>query len=83
MIDERRLYINQILNHYRKSEFDDNIAYTVGYKYPDTVGTGEWRILFHNEGLDVVGNYIKDLEHKVDELQYIERIINAAKEMRL
>lgn len=80
MTDERRLYINQILNHYRKSALDDNTTYTVGYKYPDTVGIGGWRILSHNEGLDVVSNYIKDLERKVDELQYIEKIINAAKE---
>jgi hypothetical protein len=34
----------------------------------------------HNEGLDVIQKYIKDLEKKVDELQYVERIIQAAKE---
>lgn len=81
MIDERALYINQILNHYRKSAFDDNdnTSYTVTYRYPNS-SFGGGRILYHNEGLDIVQNYIKDLEKKIDELQYIERIIKIAKE---
>jgi hypothetical protein len=79
MEDVRSLYINQIINHYRKSVFDDNTTYTVGYKYPDS-NIGGWCILSHNEGLDVVSEYIKDLEKKVYELEYVERIIKAAKE---
>lgn len=79
MEDVRSLYINQIINHYRKSVFDDIDCYTVSYRYPSS-NIGGWRILHHNEGLDVVSEYIKDLEKKVNELQYVERIIKLAKE---
>ena len=79
MEDERSLYINQIINHYRKSVFDDIDCYTVGYKYPSSNNIGGWRILHHNEGLDVVSEYIKDLEKKIDELQYVEKIIQIAR----
>jgi hypothetical protein len=34
----------------------------------------------HNAGLEVIAQYIKDLENKLDELQYVEKIINIAKE---
>ena len=79
MNDPRSLYINQIINHYRKSVFDDIDCYTVGYKCPNSNNIGGWRILHHNEGLDVISEYIKDLEKKVDELQYVERIIQVAR----
>jgi hypothetical protein len=82
MEDPRSLYINQIINHYRKSVFDDIDCYTVGYKYPSSNNIGGWLVLHHNEGLDIVSEYIKDLEKKIDELQYIERIIKLAKENR-
>lgn len=83
MEDVRSLYINQILNHYRKtSPFDDSTGYYVNYRH---ISAKEPTFIFlkHNEGLDVVKNYIKDLEHKVDELQHIERIIRIAKENKL
>jgi hypothetical protein len=79
MIDVRSLYINQIINHYRKSEFDDIEHYCVNYRYQG-VNKDSFRILSHNQGLDVIQQYIKDLEKKIDELQYIERIINVVKE---
>ena len=78
MEDVRSLYINQIINHYRKSIFDESCkGVTVTYRFPGANGNS-YRIFSHNEGLDVIQNYIKDLEKKVDELQYIERIIQAA-----
>ena len=77
MTDVRSLYINQLINRYRKSVFDDIELYLVTYRYecadkPTPLYFG------HNEGLDEIQNYIKDLEKKVDELQHIERIIQAA-----
>lgn len=79
MTDTRSLYINQLINCYRKSFFDDTEKYLVNYRCErDTEST---HLHFgHNEGLDVIQKYIKDLEKKVDELQYVERIIELAKE---
>lgn len=82
MEDSRSLYINQIINHYRKSVFNDNTYYDVHYTLHGA-NKQSFRILSHNEGLDVVSSYIKDLEKKVDELQHIERIIQMAKRMNL
>jgi hypothetical protein len=78
MKEPRSLYINQLINHYRKSFFDDVGAYTVNYRY-ETDNEPTYLRFGHNEGLDVIQKYIKDLEKKVDELQYIERIIQAAR----
>lgn len=82
MTDVRSLYINQLINHYRKSFFDDIELYPVTYRY-ENADKPTYRYFSHNEGLDVVQNYIKDLEKKVYELQYVERIIKAAKESNL
>lgn len=82
MEDKRSLYINQLINHYRKSFFDDIELYLVTYRY-ENADKPTCRYFSHNEGLDVVQNYIKDLEKKVYELQYVERIIKAAKENNL
>lgn len=79
MEDKRSLYINQLINHYRKSFFDDIELYPVTYRY-ENADKPTYRYFSHNEGLDVIQNYIKDLEKKVYELQYVERIIKAAKE---
>lgn len=79
MEDTRSLYINQIINHYRISVFDDNTYYDVHYT-PRGANRQSFRMLSHNEGLDVVSEYIKDLEKKVNELRYVERIIKLAKE---
>ena len=81
MTDARSLYIGQLINRYRKSVFDDIELYLVTYRYE---GADKPTPLYfgHNEGLDEIQNYIKDLEKKVYELQYVERIIKAAKELR-
>ena len=82
MIDVRRLYVNQLLNHYRAAEFSEQTvnSYEVRYRLPSD--NSDRHLLFsHNAGLDFVSAYIKDLERKVDELQYVEKIIKAAKEI--
>jgi len=77
MEDTRSLYINQLINHYRKSFFDDIELYPVTYRY-ENADKPTCRYFSHNEGLDVIQTYIKDLEKKVDELQYVEKIIQVA-----
>lgn len=79
MIDARSLYIDQILNHYRKPELEDNDYYTVLYRHKGC-RKNSYCLMSHNEGLDILRHYIKDLENKLDELQYIEKIIQTAKE---
>ena len=79
MKEPRSLYMSQLINCYRKSFFDDVEHYLVNYRCErDTEPT--YLSFRHNEGLDVIQKYIKDLEKKVDELQYVERIIELAKE---
>ena len=79
MIDERSLYINQLLNHYRhKSVFDSIELYPVAYRYENS-NKPTCLYFRHNEGLDAIRDYIKDLEKKIDELQYVERIIQMAR----
>lgn len=78
MIDSRSLYINQILNHYSIPYLEDKSLYSVQWTYDGNKQHS--RLLSHNEGLDVVKRYIKDLEQKVNELQYVEKIIQVVKE---
>lgn len=79
MKDARSLYINQIINHYRTSIFDEPCeSVTVTYRFQGAK-ENSYRIFSHNEGLDVISDYIKDLEKKLDELQYVKRIIQAAR----
>lgn len=79
MEDARSLYINQIINHYRTSIFDEPCeSVTVTYRFQGAK-ENSYRIFSHNEGLDVVQDYIKGLEKKVDELQYVEKIIQIAR----
>ena len=79
MKEARSLYINQLINHYRKSGFGNVERYLVNYRY-EGAKEPTYLMFGHNEGLNVIQKYIKDLEEKVDELQYIERIIRLAKE---
>ena len=78
MKEPRSLYINQLINHYRKSFFDDVGSYTVNYRY-ETDNEPTYLMFRHNEGLDVISKYIEDLEKKIDELKYVEKIIQAAR----
>lgn len=88
MYEPKRLYMSQLINYYRKSFLDSttpncttnhSCGCTVSYRRE---GDSEPTYLYfgHNEGLDVIQRYIKDLEKKVDELQYVERIMKLAKE---
>lgn len=87
MNEPKRLYMSQLINCYRKSFLDSTIpSSTVNYSSGYTVnyrceGDDESNYLYfgHNEGLDHIAKYIKDLEKKVDELQYVERIIQVAR----
>ena len=77
MREPKKLYMSQLINCYRKSFFDDVGTYTVNYRY-ETDNEPTYLMFGHNEGLDHIARYIKDLEKKVDELQYVERIIQVA-----
>ena len=81
MIDERRFYINQILNHYAKPYLEDNSIYSVQWTHDGK--TQHCRLISHNEGLDIVKDYIKYLEEKIYEFQYVEKIIQTVKEISL
>lgn len=71
-----RLYIGQLLNHYRQP-FSPN-SYIVNYRF-DGAKQDNYRIFSHDEGIDFAIEYIRELEKKLDELQYVEKIIQLAK----
>ena len=75
-MDARRLYIGQLLNNYRQP-FSTNY-YTVNYRF-SSAQQDSYRAFGHDEGIDFAIAYIRELEKKVDELQYIEKIIKLAK----
>lgn len=88
MYEPKRLYMSQLINHYRKSFIDSattscttNHSYgcTVSYRYEND-SEPTYLYFSHNEGLDAIQRYIKQLEHKVDELQYVKRIMELSKE---
>lgn len=80
MIDARRLYMKQLLRNYTRDPFEmPMVGYTVNYRYPNDTKDC-YRLISHNDGINMAIQYINELERKVDELQYIERIIDAAKE---
>lgn len=76
-MDERRLYIKQLLRNYKQNNFYPNM-YTVSYQLVDCKGE-QYRIFNHNDGIEHVIDYIEELEGKLDKLQEIERIINVAR----
>lgn len=78
MFDERRLYMKQFLRNYKQSIFDVPVGFTIKYTTYDC--EEHHRIISYNEGIDMAIQYIDELEHKVDELKQIEKIINLAKE---
>lgn len=80
MFDDRRLYIKQLLRNYKQDPFEmPMIGYTVNYRYPNDT-KNRYRVISHNEGIDMAIRYISELERKVDELQHIEKIIKLSKE---
>ena len=77
-MDARRLYIGQLLRNYKSSELFSPNYYTVNYRFANAK-KDNYRIFGHNEGIDFVIEYIRELEKKIDELQYVEKIIQLAK----
>lgn len=77
MFDERRLYMKQLLKNCKQTTLHIPTSFTIKLTHSD--GKDEHRIVTHNEGIDMAIEYIDELERKVDELQYIEKIIKAAK----
>lgn len=75
-MDARRLYIGQLLNNYRQP-FSSN-RYIVNYRFSNAQ-QDSLRIFGHDEGIDFAVAYIRELEKKIDELQYVEKIIKLAK----
>ena len=76
MIDERRLYIGQLLRNYKDYESCARL-YTVNYRFNNDK-EDRYKFFEHNEGISFVIEYIRELEKKIDELQHIERIIELA-----
>ena len=79
MEDAIRLYRGQLLGKYKSSELFSPNVYTVNYRFANAK-KDSYRMFGHNEGIDFAIEYIRELEKKIDELQYIERIIKLAKE---
>lgn len=77
-MDARRLYVGQLLRNYKSTELFSPNRYTVNYRFANAT-QDSCRMFGHNEGIDFVIDYIRELEKKVDELQYIDRIIKLAK----
>lgn len=80
MVDERRLYIAQLLRNYKQNDFLDFSpnGYCVNYR-PFADKGEQYKIFNHNEGIEFAIDYIRELEKKIDELEYVERIIKAAR----
>ena len=77
-MDERRLYIAQLLRNYKQRGLFDSHVYCVNYTLYDDKGK-QYKTFGHNEGIDFAIDYIRELEEKIDKLQDIERIIKVAR----
>lgn len=80
MVDERRLYISQLLRNYKQSDLFDSNGYCVSYTIRGDKGE-QYRLFGHNEGIEFVIDYIRELEDKIDKLQYVQRIIDMARKV--
>ena len=77
-MDARRLYIGQLLRNYKQPFPTHQHDYTVNYRFSNDK-QDRYRMFGHNEGIDFAIEYIRELEKKIDELQYVEKIIQLAK----
>lgn len=82
MIDERRIIVERLLHHYKHRV--DGIEMPKSGNIPiliKTIGDRDPRFFSfeHNEGIDYILEYIRHLEKKVEELQYVQSIIDVAK----
>lgn len=78
MADERRLYIAQLLRNYKQGGLLDSSGYCVNYTLYGDKGE-QYKMFGHNEGIEFAIDYIRELEKKIDDLEYVERIIKAAR----
>lgn len=76
-MDERRLYIGQLLRNYKQNGFDLS-GFVVNYRFADDK-EDRFKVFSYNEGIEHAIDYIRELESKLDELEYVERIVRAAK----
>ena len=82
--DARHYYLKGLLNTLRLSAFGsksderDCVLYK-RYRMPGCE-QNEVKVLSQNEVIDVAIDYIAELEAEVEKLQYVARIIEAAKE---
>lgn len=77
MVDERRLYIGQLLRNYKQNGFDLD-GFVVNYRFDDDK-EDRFKVFSYNEGIEHAIDYIRELENKLDKLQDIERIIKVAR----
>ena len=77
-MDARRFYIGQLLRNYKSAELFSPNVYTVNYRLVNAK-QDSYRMFGHNEGIDFAIEYIREFEKKIDELQYVEKIIQLAK----
>lgn len=77
-MDTRRLYIAQLLRKYKSTDLFSPNCYVVNYRFANEK-QDSYRMFGHNEGIDFVIEYIRELEKKIDELQYVEKIIKLSK----
>ena len=77
MVDKRRLYMAQLLRNYKQNGFDLD-GFVVNYRFDDDK-EDRFKVFSYNEGIEHAIDYIRELENKIDELQYVKNIINAAR----
>lgn len=84
--DERHYYIKGLLRQCKLATFgnlslygEGNVFRTHKYQLPSWP-VSKTKGLSHNEVIDEAIKYITDLEAEVEKLQYVARIIEAAKE---
>lgn len=76
-IAEAKFYIRQLLNNYKKSEKEPAQLYAVNYQVNEK--ERYYKLFEHNDGIETIKKYIRFLESKIEELEYIQSIIDVAK----
>ena len=80
-MSNRKEYIQQVINHYRVSTFEDIEHFNVNYT--NSAGVKEPIMMSHNEGLDMISTYIKYLEKQLEQYEYLDKIITIARRENL
>ena len=82
MTNPKRLYMKRALRMLRSdNSFKTHTAYGILYTLPD--GEKEYVCLTTDEVLNSAISYIENLEKRIDELEYIERIIKIAEREKI